>query len=156
MNLPTDLFDQITSSVNVVSRDEPRPGAADRRSPRVKLSSHLSLAMWSDPADPLSVRIRDFSAGGVGLFHSERIALDEQVVVRLPLQNNQNVLVLGTVVYWEPLAEKLFGIGVQFERIVEESEITEQSEQSIRQQVHQIGVVSRFAQAFARTWRIAS
>jgi hypothetical protein len=156
MNLPAELFDEITDSLTVVGRDEPR--AADRRAPRVRLSSQLAVAMWSDPAFPLSVRIRDFSVGGVGLFHSQHIALDEQVVIRFPRRDNQTVLVLGTVVYWEPLAENLFGIGVQFERLVEESEIARQSEQTVRQQmkINQIGIVARFTQAVARTWRIAS
>jgi hypothetical protein len=156
MNLSSELFDEITDSITVVSRDEPRE--ADRRSPRVRLSSHLSVAKWSDPTFPLSVRVRDFSAGGVGVFHSERIGLDEQVLIRFPRPNGQTVLVLGSVIYWEPLSENLFGIGVQFERLVEESEIPQQSEQTVRQQIktNQIGVVARFAQAVARTWRIAS
>ena len=154
MNLSSELFDEITDSIAVVSRDEPRE--ADRRSPRVRLSSHLSMAMWSDPAAPMSVRIRDLSTGGIGLFNSERIGLDEQVLIRFPLKDDQTVAVLGTVVYWEPLAESLYGIGVHFDRIVEESEIERQSDQSSREQVHQIGVVARITQAFARTWRIAS
>jgi hypothetical protein len=154
MNLPAELFKEITDSVTIVGRDEPR--AADRRSPRVRLSSHLAVAMWSDPAFPLSVRIRDLSVGGIGIFHNERIGLDEQLVIRFPRRDDQTLLVLGTVVYWEPLAENLFGIGVQFERLVEASEISQQSDQTVRRQMNQIGVMARFAQSFVRTWRIAS
>jgi len=154
MNLSPDLYQEITESINVIGRDQPRE--ADRRSPRVRLSSHLSVAMWSDPTSPISVRIRDLSVGGIGLFHSERIGLDEQIVIRFPLKNDATVSVVGTVVYWEPLAEGLYGIGVQFDRVVDESEIDRQSEQTVRSHVHQIGVVARFTQAFARTWRIAS
>ena len=154
MNLPIELYQEITDSINVVSQDQPRE--ADRRAPRVRLSSHLSVAMWSDPTSPISVRIRDLSVGGIGLFHSERIGLDEQIVIRFPLKNDATVSVVGTVVYWEPLAEGLYGIGVQFDRVVDESEIDRQSEQTVRSHVHQIGVVARFTQAFARTWRIAS
>jgi hypothetical protein len=156
MNLPSDVFEEIIDSVTVVSRDEPR--AADRRLPRVKINSHLSVAKWSDPSFPLSVRIRDLSAGGIGIFHNHRIGLDEQVLIRFPRQSEPTVLLLGTVVYWEPLAENLFGIGLQFERLVEEAEIAQQSEQTVRQQMkkNQIGVVARFTQAVARTWRVAS
>jgi hypothetical protein len=77
-------------------------------------------------------------------------------VIRFPRNNSSDVNVLGTVVYWEPLAENLYGIGVQFDRLVEDSEIEEQSDQATRQQIHRIGMISRFTQAFARTWRIAS
>jgi len=156
MNLSSELFNEITDSVNIIGRDEPR--AADRRSPRVRLSSHLSVAMWTDPSFPLSVRVRDLSAGGIGLFHNQRIGLDEQLLIRFPRPNRQTALVLGTVVYWEPLAENLFGIGVQFERLVEASEIARQAEKTVRQQMktNQMGVVARVTQAVARTWRIAS
>jgi hypothetical protein len=154
MKLSDQLFSEITESVTVVSRDEPRE--ADRRSPRLRLSSHLSVAMWSDPLAPLSCRIRDLSQGGVGLFHSHRIALDEEMVIRFPRSNGETALVLGKVVYWEPLAENLYGIGVQFERMVDEDEIDQQSDANTRQQMDDMGVVARFAQAFARTWRVAS
>ncbi len=154
MNLSPELYQEITNSINVVSQDEPRE--ADRRSPRVKLSSHLSVALWSDPMAPLNMRIRDLSQGGIGIFSNERIGLDEKVVIRFPRGNNQNALVLGTVVYWEPLAQDLFGIGVQFDRLVEDREIAEQSDITTRQQIQQVGVVTRFTQALARTWRIAS
>jgi hypothetical protein len=154
MKLSDELFSEITDSVTVVSRDEPRE--SDRRSPRVRLSSHLSVARWSDPLSPLSCRIRDLSQGGVGLFHNHRIGLDEQMVIRFPRSNGEEALVLGKVVYWEPLAENLYGIGVQFERLMEESEIDQQSDTNTRQQLHQMGAVARFTQAFARTWRIAS
>jgi hypothetical protein len=154
MNLSPELYEEITESINVVGQDE--PWAADRRAPRVRLSSQLSVTMWADPSTELSVRVRDMSQGGIGLFHSQRIGLDEQIVIRLPQKNDASILLLGTVVYWEPLAENLYGIGVQFDREVDESEIEQQSNQTIRQQSHQIGVMARMTQAFARTWRIAS
>jgi hypothetical protein len=154
MNLSTERYQEITESINVVGQDEPR--AADRRAPRVKLSNQLSVTMWADPSTDLSVRVRDMSHGGIGLFYSQRIGLDEQIVIRFPQKNGDDILVLGTVVYWEPLAESLYGIGVQFDREVNESEIARQSDQTVRQQSNQIGVMARMTQAFARTWRIAS
>jgi hypothetical protein len=59
MNVPTELYEEITDSITITGRDEPRE--ADRRSPRVKLSSHLSIASWDEPETPLSVRIRDLA-----------------------------------------------------------------------------------------------
>jgi hypothetical protein len=114
------------------------------------------VSLWSDPTGVLGVQIRDLSRGGIGLFHSERLALDEQIVIRFPLSSGKTVTVLGTVIYWEPLAEKLHGIGVQFDRVIEQSEISEQTDQNTQDQLMQIGVVARLTQAFARTWRVAS
>jgi hypothetical protein len=154
MNLTNEMFDEITDSVTVVSRDEPRE--QDRRQPRVKLSTYVPVISWADPSTKFGVRIRDISVGGVGIFHSERVPLDEQLVIRFPLKGDKTVLVMGTVVYWEPLAENLFGLGLQFERIVEEAEISEQSQRTVRRQISQAGVMARMTQAIARTWRIAS
>jgi hypothetical protein len=113
------------------------------------------MTLWGDPSADLSVRVRDMSQGGIGLFHSQRIGLDEQIVIRFPQKNGQDILVLGTVVYWEPLAESLYGIGVQFDREVQQSELDQRATQNVRQQSHQVGVMARMTQAFARTWRIA-
>ena len=154
MNLSPELYQEITNSISVVSQDQPRE--ADRRAPRVRLSNHLSIALWSEPLAPLSMRIRDLSQGGIGIFSSERIGLDEKVVIRFPRANNQNVWVLGTVVYWEPLAQDLFGLGVQFDRLVEDRELANQSDINARLQSQQVGVVTRLTQALARTWRVAS
>jgi hypothetical protein len=148
------LFDEITDSVTVLGRDEPRQ--QDRRQPRVKLSSYVAVRSWSDPSQNFNVRIRDISIGGIGIFHSERISLDDQLVIRFPLREGKSVLVMGTVVYWEPLAEKLFGVGLQFERIVDEAEISEQAHRTVRRQINQAGMIARMGQALARTWRIAS
>ena len=154
MKLSDELYNQITNSITVISHDTPRED--DRRLPRLHLSSHLGVSLWSDPLVPLSVRVRNLSQGGMGVFHNSRIALDEQLIVRFPRPQEQSTLVLGKVVYWEPLAENLYGIGVQFDRLVEEEEICSHAETNTLQQMHQMGMVARFTQAFARTWRIAS
>jgi len=154
MRLSDELFNEITDSINIIGCDEPRE--ADRRLPRVRLSSHLAIATWADPLSPLSVRVRDLSQGGLGILNSNRIALDEELVIRFPRPEGQTTLVLGKVVYWEPLAENLYCIGVQFERLLDEAELSRQSELMTREQSQQMGVIARFAQSFARTWRIAS
>jgi hypothetical protein len=154
MNLSPQRYQEITESINVVGQDEPRE--ADRRAPRVKLSSQLRVTLWADPSQQLSVRVRDMSQGGIGLFHSQRIGLDEQIVIHFPQEDDREILMLCTVIYWEPLAENLYGIGVQFDREIEQNEIEQRSNQTVRRQSHEIGVMARMTQAFARTWRIAS
>jgi len=56
------------------------------------------------------------------------------------------------VVYWETLAESLYAIGVQFDRVVDRAELDRQS----GVQTDQGNVLLRLTQAFARPWRAAS
>jgi hypothetical protein len=126
MNLPDELFQRITESITIVGHDAPQ-SSGERRAPRVKLQTHVAVFPWSSPIDALSVRVRDISIGGIGILHARRMALDEQFVASLPCGGDhadEHVLLLYTVVYWEPLAEDLFAIGARFERIVSEEELT--------------------------------
>jgi hypothetical protein len=150
MKLSDEIFQKITDSVAVVSRDETRP--SDRRSPRVRLSTQLSVHRWDRPAEAISSRVRDMSVGGVGLLHNERVALDERLVVRFPMHAGQYLLIVGTVLYWEPLAEGLFAIGVQFDRIVSEAEWTARTQAPVAPAAGVIGRISRAVQK----WRKAS
>jgi hypothetical protein len=150
MKLSSDLLAEITESVTIVGRDEPRE--ADRRSPRVRLSSHLVGFNWADASKPFGIRVHNLSEGGVGILNNERIALDEKLVIRFPRAKNQHLLVLGTVVFWEPLAENLYAIGVQFDRVIEQAELESQSVP----QSEQGNVFSRLTQVFARNRRVAS
>jgi hypothetical protein len=154
MKLSSDIFAAITESVTIVGQDQPMP--ADRRAPRVKLSSHLFAFKWSDPAQPMGIRVRDISEGGVGIFHHHRFALDEKLVIRFPLKNDQNLLVLGSVIYWEPLAEDLCAIGVQFERVIDQAELDARATQTSRERAGEVGVLARLSLAMARSWAVAS
>ncbi len=153
MKLSSDLLAEITESVTIVGRDEPRE--ADRRAPRVRLSSHLLGFNWADPSKPFSLRVRDVSEGGAGILHHERIALDEKLVIRFPRHGDKYLLVMGTVVYWEPLAENLYTVGVQFDHVVESAELDARTREQTGISA-QGGMFSRLSNAFARTLRVAS
>jgi hypothetical protein len=148
MNLPDDLYRQITEAITVVGEDDAaQPG--DRRSPRVKLCTQVSLYPWTCPADSFSVRIRDLSAGGIGILHSQRLPLDSQFVVRLPRAGGSGpLLLLYTVVFWEPLAEKLNKNGARFERVVAESELAAQ--QRAMTAPSNVNMFSKLTHAFGR------
>jgi hypothetical protein len=107
---------------------------------------------WSDRSKPFAIRVQDLSEGGVGILHHERIALDEKLVVSFPRPRGQQVFVLGTVLYWEPLSEKLYAIGVGFDRVVDQAEFQSQAEESSEQG----GVIARLTQVFSKKWRAAS
>src|ERR1700722_4840655 len=125
MNLSEPLFQEITESITIVGLAQPahfgQPGrtAVDRRSPRLQADTHIAVYPWSSPIDAMSVRICNLSLGGLGLLHCKRIPLDEQFVVGLPRAAGEEVMILCKVIYWEPLAENLYSIGAQFQRLVE-------------------------------------
>jgi hypothetical protein len=150
MKLAADIFEKITSSVAVTGRDEARP--ADRRAQRVRLGSQLAVYRWDQPAETISAQVRDMSIGGVGVIHTERVALDERLVIRFPMPAGQSVLVAGIVVYWEPLADGTFAIGVQFERMVTEQEWAAHAQAP----VVSAGVIGRITHAFQRRMKKAS
>src|SRR5947209_11978540 len=149
MNLPDDLYRQITEAITVVDEDDAaQPG--DRRSPRVKLCTQVSLYPWTSPADSFSVRIRDLSAGGIGILHSQRLPLDSQFVVRLPRAGASGpLLLLYTVVFSEPLSENLTTIGARFERVVAESELAA-PQRAVSPPSSSMGIMARLSSAFAR------
>jgi hypothetical protein len=151
MELTEDLFREVSESLTVVGEGETRE--ADRRSPRLQAARNVEIVPWGSPTDGLTVRIRDLSPGGLGILHSERMALDDQFVVRLPRSADQTLLVACTVVYWEPLAENLYSIGAQFQQLISEEELNEHRGESAQTTS---GVLARISRAFAGRRKIAS
>jgi hypothetical protein len=150
MNLSEPLFQEITESINIVGQDQ--APVADRRSPRLKADTHVAVYPWGSPIDAMSVRISNLSFGGVGLLHCKRMGLDEQFVVGLPLADEKEVLILCKVIYWEPLAENLYSIGAQFQRVVEDAELSERHADVSRP----TGVLARISHALGRGRKVAS
>jgi hypothetical protein len=153
MDLSPELFDQIVAATAATLAD---PMTSDRRAPRARTAASLVVCPWDDPTSVLSLKVRDLSAGGVGLLHRKRMALDEELVVRLPREAGDSVTVLGRVVYWEPLAPEQFAVGVHFERVVSEEELTAKVADLAPAQPEAAGVFGRITQALSWTWRTAS
>ncbi len=156
MDLTPELFDQVLTATAATVPAADAAGPAERRSPRVKVAAPLAVCGWDDPMSVLSLKVRDLSAGGVGLLHRERMSLDEQVVVRLPTAGGESLAVLGRVVYWEPLKPDLYAIGVHFDRVVPEAELAARAAEVDGPTAEAAGVVGRITQAFSWTWRRAS
>ena len=150
MDLSPALVEQI---VQATSATLPDPTLSDRRSPRARTTASVAVCAWDDPLAVLGLRVRDLSTGGIGLLYRERIALDEQLVVRLPTAGGGSVAVLGRVVYWEPLAPDLFALGVHFDRLVTEAELAERAAETAATPAEVPGVLGRLV---AWTWRKAS
>lgn len=182
MELPSPLFRQIADSI-VTADDEtvrgeavqPPAELADGRSnPRLRASTHVAVYGWDEPAELGSVRVRDIGPGGLGIFQADRLALDQQLVVRLPMRGqesgladgvSQSILMLCAVVYWEPLASNLYAIGLQFRQQLSEQELAERQRLLAAQIADaaqtavaeaSTGVLARISQALGRSRRVAS
>ena len=153
MDLSPELFAEIVAATAAVA---PAAAMDDRRAPRVRTAASLAVCGWDDPMAVLSLKVRDLSAGGVGLLHRRRMSLDEAVVVRLPRADGGSIAVLGRVMYWEPLAADLYAIGVHFDRVVTEAELTARADDGAATTADAAGVIGRLTQAFAWSWRKAS
>jgi hypothetical protein len=125
MNLSTELFDQIVTSLSAGEATNlpgvTPPTREQRRGPRftATAATRIRLIPLTDAIapGPFDVPLRDVSPGGVGFLHCNRISLDEQFVLLLPAEDGE-VAVLCGVAYWQPLGENLFAIGAKFNRVL--------------------------------------
>src|SRR2546428_556530 len=123
MQLPGAWFEQIVGALDAPAAEGAAPSAAAaadrerRREPRVGVRSKVILIPLIDGhglgPKPVTVPLRDISAGGIGFFHSEKVGLDAQFVALLP-HGIDSVAVLCQVAYYQPLGERLFAVGARF------------------------------------------
>lgn len=150
MLLSTELFDSFVTSLNPGPAAAPSPvdGGGQRRSPRVPVSTRLTLVPFATGAeelagfdfpidrngslriplaDPVSVPIRDLSRGGLRFMMPRRLALDTPFVLLLPTSSPElsappplaaSLAIECTVTYWQPVRRDLFAIGAQFLRVL--------------------------------------
>jgi PilZ domain-containing protein len=126
MQLPVALFEQITSSLSgevpacPESQSESDPSASQRRrEPRMGVRAHVTVIPLTDSlaAAPFEAPVRDLSPGGIGFVQAGKIGLDEQFVVLLP-SGHESVAVLCQVAYYQPLGERVYGVGARFVRVL--------------------------------------
>ena len=139
MQLPGALFEEIIGTLNgratAAAFSSSPSDAADRaacdipsqpqrrRDSRLGVQARVTLIPLTDhdtlSSGPLTVPLRDLSAGGLGFLHGGTVALDEQFVVLLPhghAQKGDSVAVLCQVAYYQPLAERVYAVGARFVR----------------------------------------
>ena len=128
MMLPSELFEQIATSLSSVAVPDSANESADnvatgqrRRAPRVSAdgAQYARLIPLTDAIapGPVDVALRDVAPGGARFLFAGRIPLDEQFVLVLPAADGP-VAVLCGVAYWQPVAESLFAIGARFTRVL--------------------------------------
>ena len=126
--LAAPLFEQIVSAFDAPIPPAGATGATGtqrRREPRVGISARVTLIpLTGDDTlapGPITVPLRNLSAGGIGFLHGDKVRLDEQFVVLLPHGGTRDsVAVLCQVAYYQPLADRLFAVGARFVRVLKQ------------------------------------
>ena len=87
-----------------------------RKSVRIphRCTFHLRPLMRDGVGEPVTVVLQDFSATGIGVFHSEAMACGEQYQVPLSAESASALSLICTVVRCEKMDEGLFSIGFEF------------------------------------------
>lgn len=95
-------------------------GHERRQITRLEVQTRLQIARYRDGvcAEELNVLSRDISIGGIGLLQSVGMENGEQVVVCLPRLERPPLFVLSVVTYCRQMADGLFGLGIQFQRLM--------------------------------------
>jgi hypothetical protein len=102
------------AATNSAGKPRVKKGAERRRSARrdVNTPAELIVCPASSRTAPIKVTVRDISATGVGLVHSEPLPLGQKYVVREPSIIPRSQPCLYTVVRADPAGEGKYSIGL--------------------------------------------
>ncbi len=115
MGLSLEQVQEIVGLLQARASDQARDRRRDERFPLV---GSVTIVPRST-LQPIGVVVRDFSASGVGLLHTEKIPRGEEFVLFLPQTGKATVqAVLCAVAYCAPITSAMFGIGASFTRII--------------------------------------
>jgi hypothetical protein len=113
VNISAEMFESIIKSVRGDGHDE------KRKHPRVGLSGRM-IIIPLPPAknrNPASVTVRDLSAGGIGIVHSEALREGQQFNLVLKSEKTaKTTLILCTVRWSRSAGSDLYAIGARFEK----------------------------------------
>lgn len=113
MQLSAELFSQIVK--DLVSDNGGAVVRQQRREPRVGVRARAHILPILASATLLPVRVRDLSAGGMGLLVPRELAAGQLFLLLLPKAGIHPPLRLAcTVAHCHTLAEDLFAVGARF------------------------------------------
>jgi hypothetical protein len=113
MQLTADTFLQI---VQTLKADRGNGGRELRKAPRVGVRGRVSIAIpCKSGTRPISVNVRDLSAAGIGLLHSDPIPKGMEILLLLPQANDvAGRAVMCVVKRVQQLSPGLYSIGAMF------------------------------------------
>jgi hypothetical protein len=92
-----------------------------RRDPRISVRTDAEICAWqrNQQGQPFSVRIQDFSPGGVGLLHTAEMKVGGEYLLRVPRPEMDELVVLLTVARCKPLEDGTFWIGMELSSVMD-------------------------------------
>ena len=112
MNISTEMFEAIIRSIRGDGHD------AKRKYPRVGFSGRMTIVPLPPAKNrkPVLVVVRDLSAGGIGILHTEAFKAGQQFTLYMKSQNTgKTSTILCTVRWSRSVGSNLHEIGAQFE-----------------------------------------
>ena len=117
--LTAEVFKDV---IGALRSDDTSNRVLDKRgSPRVGLRTRLSIVHGPTgpfEAPPVDVWLRDLSAGGIGIVHSQEMDRGTPFVAHLPRRQGGSLRVLYEVAHCKRLAKDLYSIGAKLSRIL--------------------------------------
>ena len=117
--LTAEVFKDVISALR--SDDNSTRLLDKRSSPRVGLRTKLAIVTGPTgpfEAPPVEVWLRDLSAGGIGIVHSQEMERGTPFVAHLPRRQGAALRVLYEVAHCKRLAKDLYSIGAKLNRIL--------------------------------------
>jgi hypothetical protein len=92
-----------------------------RRDVRVEFRVEAQICPWkkNKQGEPFTVRIEDFSPGGVGISHTAPLAVGSEYLLRVPRVDMEELVVLLSVVRCKPLEDGTFHIGMELSSVMD-------------------------------------
>jgi len=111
MNISAEMFEAIIRSIRGDGHD------AKRKHPRVGFSGRMTIIpMPAKNPKPVQVVVRDLSAGGIGILHTEAFRVGAQFNLELKSdKTGKTSTILCTVRWTRSVGSNLHEIGAQFE-----------------------------------------
>jgi len=125
--LSAEMFEQIAEAL----KSDGPPGRDKRLEPRVGMTGEVMLLNMSDRrrGGVISVRVRDISRSGVGLYHSARFAKGERFIIQLRTLKNEPIWMICVTAYCRKLQEDRFSIGARIQQVMNSAEVEKVNQQ---------------------------
>jgi hypothetical protein len=121
MMLSAEMFEQIAEAL----KSDGRPGRDKRLEPRVGMTGEVMLLNVSNRRrrGVMSVRVRDVSRSGVGLYHGKRFAKDQRFIIQLSTVTNEPIWMICVTAYCRKLEDDRFSIGARIQQVLSAAEV---------------------------------
>lgn len=121
MILSAEMFEQIAEAL----KSDGRPGRDKRLEPRVGMTGEVMLLNVNNRRrrGVISVRVRDISRSGVGLYHTKPFVKGQRFIIQLSTANGDPIWMICITAYCRKLEEDRFSIGARIQQVMTSAEV---------------------------------